>query len=69
MSDHGTAAARGSILEHLLNRRMLACVFTGFASGMPLFVLTQLIPAWLRRDGVDLTTIGLFSLATFSGVA
>lgn len=46
----------------LLNRRMLICVFLGFTSGLPLYVLIQLIPAWLRTEGVDLATIGLFSL-------
>ncbi|MGB1139742.1 MAG: AmpG family muropeptide MFS transporter, partial [Halioglobus sp.] len=41
---------------------MLICVFTGFASGMPLYVLFQLVPAWLSDSGVSLAEIGLFSL-------
>ncbi len=41
---------------------MLICVFTGFASGMPLYVLLQLVPAWLRDHQVSLTEIGLFAL-------
>jgi PAT family beta-lactamase induction signal transducer AmpG len=41
---------------------MLICVFTGFASGMPLYVLFQLVPAWLHEGGVSLTEIGLFAL-------
>ncbi len=40
------------------------CVFIGFTSGMPLYVLIQLVPAWLRSNGVDLATIGLFSLVS-----
>lgn len=48
--------------EILLNRKMLCCVFLGFTSGMPLFVLFQLVPAWLRSEGVDLADIALFSL-------
>ena len=48
--------------EAVLNRRMLICVFTGFASGMPLYVLFQLVPAWLKEGGVSLTEIGLFAL-------
>lgn len=48
--------------EAILNRRMLICVFTGFASGMPLYVLFQLVPAWLSDGGVSLVEIGLFSL-------
>ncbi len=48
--------------EILFNRRMLTCIFLGFTSGMPLYVLFQLVPAWLRSSGVDLSTIGLFAL-------
>ena len=48
--------------QDILNRRMLICVFTGFASGLPLYVLIQLVPAWLRVEGVALEYIGLFSL-------
>ncbi len=47
--------------SHLANKRMLVCIFTGIASGMPLFVLFQYMPAWLRESGVDLKTIGLFA--------
>jgi PAT family beta-lactamase induction signal transducer AmpG len=46
----------------LFNRKMLICIFLGFTSGMPLYVLFQLVPAWLRSEGVDLAAIGLFSL-------
>ncbi|MEM9305513.1 MAG: AmpG family muropeptide MFS transporter [Pseudomonadota bacterium] len=41
---------------------MLICVFTGFASGLPLYVVFQLIPAWLRVEGVGLREIGFFAL-------
>lgn len=50
--------------EILFSRRMLVCIFIGFTSGMPLYVLIQLVPAWLRSNGVDLATIGLFSLVS-----
>jgi len=46
----------------MFNRRMLICIFTGFASGLPLYVLIQLVPAWLREGGVSLSEIGLFAL-------
>ena len=46
----------------LFNRRMLICVFTGFSSGLPLYLLINLIPAWLRSEHVDLKAIGLFAL-------
>lgn len=58
-------AAEPSIWQALANKRMLVCIFTGFSSGMPLYVLYQLVPAWLRAEGVDLKTIGLFSLIGF----
>ncbi|HFE37115.1 MAG TPA: MFS transporter [Gammaproteobacteria bacterium] len=51
-----------SIWQALLNRRMLICIFTGFTSGLPLYIIFSMIPAWLRTEGVDLGTIGLFAL-------
>ncbi|HEY6893029.1 MAG TPA: AmpG family muropeptide MFS transporter [Rhodanobacteraceae bacterium] len=53
---------RESWREALFNRRMLICVFTGFSSGLPLYLLINLLPAWLRSEGVDLKTIGFFAL-------
>ena len=52
-------------LQQLFSRKMLICVFTGFASGLPLYLLLNLLPAWLRSEQVDLTTIGLFALIQF----
>jgi len=51
-----------SIRQVLLNKHMLICIFTGFSSGLPLYILIALLPAWLRSEGVDLKAIGLFSL-------
>lgn len=51
--------------EAILNRRMLICVFTGFTSGLPLYVLFQLVPGWLRVEGVGLAEIGFFALVQF----
>lgn len=51
--------------EALLNRRMLICVFTGFSSGLPLYLLLNLLPAWLRTEGISLKAIGLFALIQF----
>lgn len=49
----------------LWTRKMLICVFTGFTSGLPLYLLLNLLPAWLRSEGVDLVTIGFFALVQF----
>jgi MFS transporter, PAT family, beta-lactamase induction signal transducer AmpG len=53
------------IMDALLNKRMLICLITGFSSGLPLYLLIQLVPAWFRREGIDLATIGLFNLVLF----
>jgi len=50
--------------EILFNRKMVSCLFLGFTSGLPLYVLIQLVPAWLRSNEIDLATIGLFSLVS-----
>jgi len=53
------------VWRQLFTRRMLICVFTGFSSGLPLYLLFNLLPAWLRSEQVDLKTIGLFALIQF----
>ncbi len=50
------------LLRRILNRRIIICAFTGFASGLPFFFLIQLIPGWLRSEGIDLKQIGLLAL-------
>ena len=54
-----------SFKEAILNKRMLICVFTGFTSGLPLYIIIQLVPAWLRVEGVGLAEIGFFALVGF----
>ena len=54
-----------SFKEAILNRRMLICVFTGFTSGLPLYLLFQLVPGWLRMEGIGLAEIGFFALVQF----
>ena len=50
------------LMKALLNTRMLICIFNGFTAGLPLYFLSQMIPAWLRTAQVDLKTIGFFGL-------
>ncbi|ENO82792.1 muropeptide transporter [Thauera sp. 28] len=57
--------ARPAWLTALLNRRMLICIFTGFASGLPLYLLLNLVPAWLKTEGLSLKAIGAFALIQF----
>jgi PAT family beta-lactamase induction signal transducer AmpG len=63
-ASESTLPARRPWREILLNKRMLICIFQGFSSGLPLYVLIQLVPAWLRTNGIDLATISAFSLVT-----
>jgi PAT family beta-lactamase induction signal transducer AmpG len=43
-------------------RKMLTLALLGFASGLPLYLTSRLLQAWMRADQVDLSTIGVFSL-------
>lgn len=52
-------------LQKIFSRKMLICIFTGFTSGLPLYFLYQLLPAWLRSEQIDLKTIGLMALIGF----
>jgi len=53
------------LVSALFTRRMLICVFTGFSSGLPLYLLLNLLPAWLRSEGLNLKVIGAFALIQF----
>ena len=57
--------SRERVWQALFNRRMLICVFLGFTSGLPLFILLNLLQAWLKTEGVSLKDIGLFALIQF----
>lgn len=42
--------------------RLTVILLLGFASGLPLALTGQSLQAWLTVDGIDITTIGFFSL-------
>jgi PAT family beta-lactamase induction signal transducer AmpG len=44
---------------------MLICIFTGLSSGLPLYLLLNLVPAWLKTEGLSLKAIGAFALIQF----
>ncbi len=58
-------ASQPSVWQTLMTRRMLICVVTGFTSGLPLFLLFNLLPAWLKTEGLSLKAIGAFALVQF----
>lgn len=41
---------------------MLVALIMGFSCGLPLLLTTTLLQAWMREEGIDLSTIGLMSL-------
>ncbi|AOF53770.1 AmpG family muropeptide MFS transporter [Rodentibacter caecimuris] len=47
-----------SLLSQIFTRKMLICVFTGFSSGLPLFVLLQMLPVWLTDKQLSVELIG-----------
>jgi MFS transporter, PAT family, beta-lactamase induction signal transducer AmpG len=54
--------ATPSFLKVFESRKMLALLLLGFASGLPLFLTSQTLQAWMTVAGVDLGTIGWFTL-------
>ncbi len=48
--------------ELLWSRRLAVMLPLGFASGLPLALTAGTLQAWLTMEGVDLATIGLFTL-------
>ncbi len=54
--------ATQSLLQVFESRKMAALLFLGFASGLPLFLTSKTLQAWMTVEGVDLGAIGLFSL-------
>lgn len=61
----GSAMSVADWKKLFLTRRMLICVFTGFSSGLPLYLLLNLVPAWLKTEGLSLKLIGAFALIQF----
>ena len=51
-----------SLLSVFGQRKMAALLLLGFSSGLPLFLTSRTLQAWMTKEGVDLTTVGLVSL-------
>src|SRR5262247_4882398 len=52
------------MLNVFRSRKMAATLVLGFASGFPLYLTSRTLQAWMTVAGVNLTTIGFFSLAS-----
>lgn len=55
-------AGIGTALQVFQSRKMAALLLLGFSSGLPLFLTSRTLQAWMTVEGIDLTAIGLFSL-------
>ncbi|MBD1907935.1 AmpG family muropeptide MFS transporter [Funiculus sociatus GB2-A5] len=51
-----------SFLKVFQSRKMAALFFLGFSSGLPLFLTSKTLQAWMTVENVNLGAIGLFSL-------
>ncbi|GAB4061960.1 AmpG family muropeptide MFS transporter [Uliginosibacterium sediminicola] len=60
-----TTPSNASLLAALRSPRLAICIFTGFSSGLPLYLILQLLPAWLKTEGLSLKAIGAFALIQF----
>lgn len=68
MTDAAAAPKRSTwaALAVFLERRTLVMLALGFAAGLPNLLVFDTLSAWLRTEGVSLTIIGFFALATLS---
>lgn len=55
--------SRFNTLRVILSRRMLVALLMGFSCGVPLMLTITVLQAWMKKEGVDLTVIGLITLA------
>ncbi len=49
-------------LRAILSRRMLVALIMGFACGLPLLLTKGVLQAWMKKEGIDLSLIGLTNL-------
>ncbi len=51
-----------SMIRQMLSRKMGVALIMGFSCGVPLLLTISVLQAWMKKEGVDLTVIGIFSL-------
>ncbi len=57
-----TETVKSSPFRIFSQPKMAVLLALGFSSGLPLFLTSRTLQAWMTKEGVDLTTIGLFSM-------
>lgn len=58
----GAVSIRNYILHPQSLKKIAICFFTGIPSGLPLAFIVNLLPVWFIEQGIDIKTIGLFTL-------
>jgi MFS transporter, PAT family, beta-lactamase induction signal transducer AmpG len=58
-----TERTKPKLLQALRDKRLLAVLFLSFASGLPFNLTNFTLQAWLASEGINIKTIGIFSLA------
>ena len=56
------AVANGASRNRVMGRKMAVALVMGFSCGLPLLLTISVLQAWMKKEGVDLSVIGLFSL-------
>jgi PAT family beta-lactamase induction signal transducer AmpG len=51
-----------NLIKVFQSRKIASLLLLGVASGLPLFLTSKTLQAWMTVEGVDLGKIGLFSL-------
>ena len=49
-------------LRQIFGRKMIVALIMGFSCGVPLLLTISVLQAWMKKEGVDITVIGIFSL-------
>jgi PAT family beta-lactamase induction signal transducer AmpG len=57
-----SAPEKSSAIRAFTQPKMAALLFLGFSSGLPFYLTSTTLQAWMTKANVDLTTIGIFSL-------
>ncbi len=61
VSDEAQTSGR-SMMQQIISRKMMVALVMGFSCGVPLLLTISVLQAWMKKEGVDLTVIGIFSL-------
>jgi PAT family beta-lactamase induction signal transducer AmpG len=59
-----TEAARPTLIQALGDKRLMAVLLLSFASGLPYNLTGFTVQAWLASEGLDIKTIGIFTLVS-----